>query len=60
MNYVENLKSNQWRKLFEIFKSSSMQSLNIFVVGEGFLFEFASLSEVWKFKNIFYWAGPTC
>jgi hypothetical protein len=42
MNYVENLKSTQLRNLFRIFKSSNMQSLNIFGAKEGFLFEFQS------------------
>jgi hypothetical protein len=35
-----------------------MQSLNIFEAREGFLFEFASLSGVWKFGNLFYGLGP--
>jgi hypothetical protein len=39
MNSVENLKSTQLRKLFKIFKSSCMQSLNVFGVYEGFLHE---------------------
>jgi hypothetical protein len=51
MNSVENLKSTQRRKLFKIFKSSRMQSLNIFGAREGFTFEFTSLSGVWKFEN---------
>jgi hypothetical protein len=59
MNFVENLKSTQFIKLFKIFKSSSMKSLNIFRVREGFLFEFANLSGVRKFENLFYRAGPT-
>jgi hypothetical protein len=59
MNYAENLKLTQWRNLFTIFKSSSVQSFNIFGVQEGFVFEFISLSGVWKFGNLFYWAGPT-
>jgi hypothetical protein len=53
MNYVENLKSTQLRKLFKIFKSSSMQSLNIFWSRESFLFEFATLCGVWKIENRF-------
>jgi hypothetical protein len=53
MNSVDNFKSTKLRKLFRILKSSSMQSLNIFRAREGFLFEFASLSGVWKFENIF-------
>jgi hypothetical protein len=59
MNSVDNFKSTKLRKLFRILKSSSMQSLNIFRAREGFLFEFASLSGVWKFENIFCWARPT-
>jgi hypothetical protein len=51
MNYVENLKSDQWRKLFNIYNSSSLQCLNIFGAREDFLFEFTSLSGVWKFGN---------
>jgi hypothetical protein len=35
-----------------------MQSLNIFEVREGFLFEFASLSGVSKFKIYFTRPGP--
>jgi hypothetical protein len=60
MNYVEKLKSTQFRNLFKISKCSRMQSFNIFSGREGFLFEFVSLSGVWKFKNIFNRAGPTC
>jgi hypothetical protein len=51
MNSVVNLKSTKWRKLFKILKSSSMESLNIFRAREDFLFEFTSLSGVWKFEN---------
>jgi hypothetical protein len=46
MNYVENLKLTQLRKWFKIFSS-------ICGAREGFLFEFASLSGVWKFERIF-------
>jgi hypothetical protein len=53
MNYVENLNSTQWRKLFTIFKSRSMQRLNIFWARECFLFKFTSLSGVWNFKKLF-------
>jgi hypothetical protein len=47
MNYVENLKSPQLRKLFRIFKSRPMQNLNIFgaeleIVNN--IFEFTILS----------------
>jgi hypothetical protein len=58
MNCVENLKSTQWRKLFKLFNSSGMQSLNIFGVTECFLFEFTSLSGVWKFEKLFSGSGP--
>jgi hypothetical protein len=51
MNSVENLKSDQWRKLFNIYNSSSLQQLNIFGAREDFLSEFTSLSGVWKFGN---------
>jgi hypothetical protein len=37
MNSVENLKLIQLRRLLKIFKSSRMQSLNIFRTQEGFL-----------------------
>jgi hypothetical protein len=60
MNPVNNLKSTQLRKLFKLFKYHCMQSLNIFGARESFLFEFASLSRVWKFENRFFWVGPTC
>jgi hypothetical protein len=53
MNYVENLKSAQSKKLFQIFNSICMQSLNIFEAREDFLFEFTTLSGVWKFERIF-------
>jgi hypothetical protein len=59
MNCVENLNSIQLGKMFKIFKSSSMQSLNIFRVWDSFLFEIASLSGVWKLEKLFYQAGPT-
>jgi hypothetical protein len=59
MNSLDNLKLTQLRKLFKIFKYSDMQSLNIFRAKESFLFEFANLSGVWKFENLFYRAGPT-
>jgi hypothetical protein len=58
MNSVENLKSTQWRKFFKLFKSSSMQCLNIFGAREGFLFEITSLSGVWKFCKSFHGLGP--
>jgi hypothetical protein len=58
MNSVENLKSTQWRKFFKLFKSSSMQCLNIFGAREGFLFEITSLSGVWKFCKSFNGPGP--
>jgi hypothetical protein len=44
--------------LFRIFKSSLMQGLNIYGEGEGFLFEFTSLSRVWKFEKSFDGLGP--
>jgi hypothetical protein len=43
MNYVGNIKSTQLRKLFKIFISSLMSSLNIFRHEEGLLFEFQTL-----------------
>jgi hypothetical protein len=58
MNSVENLKPSQWIKLFKAFKSSRIQSLNIFGVWKGFLFEFPSLSGVWKFEKLFSGAIP--
>jgi hypothetical protein len=58
LNYIWNLKLIQWRKLCKIFKSSRMQSLNIFGVGERFLFEFSSLSGVSKFENYLTRPGP--
>jgi hypothetical protein len=58
MNSVENLKSTQWRKFFKLFKSSSMQCLNIFGARGGFLFEITSLSGVWKFCKSFNGSGP--
>jgi hypothetical protein len=60
MNFVENLKSTQLKKLLKIFKSSGMESFNIFGPSEGFLYEFANLSGVWKFENVFNQARPTC
>jgi hypothetical protein len=54
INSVENLKSTQFRKMLKVFKSSGIQSLNIFGAMEDFLFEFASLRGVWKFQIIFY------
>jgi hypothetical protein len=51
MNYVENLNSAQRIKLFKIFKYIRMQILNIFGAWESFVFEFTSLSRVWKFEN---------
>jgi hypothetical protein len=51
MNSTEHLKSTQWRKLFKISESSSMQRLNIFGVREGFLFDFTNLSGVWEHEN---------
>jgi hypothetical protein len=46
-------------KVVQNFKSSRMQSLNMFGRRECFLFEFESLSGVWKFENLFDRAGPT-
>jgi hypothetical protein len=57
MNYVENLKLTQWKKLFKILKYSDKQSLNIFGVSECFLFEFTSMSGVWKFEKLFNGPG---
>jgi hypothetical protein len=51
MNYVENLESDQWRKLFNIYNSSSLQHLNIFGAREDFIFQFTCLSGVWKSFN---------
>jgi hypothetical protein len=45
MRYTGNLKLGQWKKLFIMFKSSVMQTLNIFGSREGFYFEFQCLEE---------------
>jgi hypothetical protein len=37
-----------------------IQSLIVFGAWEGFLFEFACLSGVWKFENKICWARPIC
>jgi hypothetical protein len=58
MNYVENLKLAQWRTLFKLFKYSRMQSFNIFGARGDLLFEFASLSRVWKLENYLIRPGP--
>jgi hypothetical protein len=58
MNYVENLKLAQWRTLFKLFKYSRMQSFNIFGARGDLLFEFASLSRVWKLENYLTRPGP--
>jgi hypothetical protein len=58
LNYIWNLKLTQCRNLCKIFKSSRMKSLNIFGVGERFLFEFSSLSGVSKFENYLTRPGP--
>jgi hypothetical protein len=58
MNSVKILKSTQLRQLFKIFQTRCMQSLKIFAAWEGFLFEFASLSGVWKFENYLTGPGP--
>jgi hypothetical protein len=50
--------STQSRKLFKILKSSLKEGLNIFGAREVFLFDFASLSGVWKFENYLTWLGP--
>jgi hypothetical protein len=60
MNYVENLRSTQLRKLFKIFKSSITQSLNIFKEREGLHFEFICFCWVWILEENLNWAGPTC
>jgi hypothetical protein len=52
MNSVENLKFTEFRELIIIINSIPMQNLNTFGVGQGFLFEFASLNGVWKFGGI--------
>jgi hypothetical protein len=43
MNFIENLKLTQLRKLFRIFRSSSMSSLSIFGHQKGLHFEFQRL-----------------
>jgi hypothetical protein len=46
MNSVGNLKLAQFRKLFRIFQSSSIQNFRIFGAREGFHFESTILSRV--------------
>jgi hypothetical protein len=58
MNYVEILKLTQLKTLLKIFQSSCIQSLKIFGARQGFLFEFASSSGVWKFENYLTELGP--
>jgi hypothetical protein len=58
MNSIENLKSTESKKLFKIFKSSRMQNLNIFGAKKSLLFEFTSLSGVWKIEKLFTGPGP--
>jgi hypothetical protein len=45
MNFVGNLKWTQFTKLFKIFKSSFMQSLNIFGIREGICFVLQNFEE---------------
>jgi hypothetical protein len=58
MNFIGNLKSNQLRMLFEILKSSLVQSLRIFWVIECFCFEFTSLRWFEYWKNLQTGRGP--
>jgi hypothetical protein len=54
---TENLKSTRLRKLFKIFKSSLIQSLNNFSPREGTGSKFTSLSWFWILKNLL--TGPS-
>jgi hypothetical protein len=47
MRYSGNLKFSQWTKLFIMFKSSTLQSFNIFGPWEGREFELHSLEVIW-------------
>jgi hypothetical protein len=58
MNYVENLMLTQLIKLFKIFKSMTMQSLDIFGFREGFHFEFTSFYWVWILEENLNRASP--
>jgi hypothetical protein len=51
INYVENLKLTQLRKLFRIFQSSPIQSLNIFGVREDQVLYFTNLSKFELIEN---------
>jgi hypothetical protein len=57
---IGKLKLGQKRKLFKIFKSSLMQSLNIYRTREGICFAFHSLKEfeIYLEKDL-NWAGTT-
>jgi hypothetical protein len=60
MRSIENLKLVQWRQLFTRFKSSLMQSLNIFATREAFWFELQTwrIFEYWRIKSTVNWARP--
>jgi hypothetical protein len=60
MNFVDNLKSTQLRKLFKIFKSTKIKKFEYVWSRKGLPFEFASWRGVWNPEKIFNWAGPTC
>jgi hypothetical protein len=60
MNSVENLMSTQLNKLFRIFKSSIIQSLNIFGAKKNFHFEFTNFCWVWILEENLNRARPTC
>jgi hypothetical protein len=59
MNYDDNLKSTQLRKLFRIFNSRSIQNLNIFGAREGFQFKVTNLSWIGIRRDICNRAGST-
>jgi hypothetical protein len=57
---ITKFKLGQWQKLFKIFKSSLMQSLNIFGTWEGIYFAFQCFEEfkIYLGKDLNH-AGPT-
>jgi hypothetical protein len=59
MHFIQNLKLNQLRKLFTMFKWSFVQSLNNFVPWEGTGFEFTSLSWFQILEKYFLAGRPT-
>jgi hypothetical protein len=55
---IGNLKSTQLRKLFQIFKSNLMKSLNNFGPWEGTRFEFTCFSWFWILENLSTGSSP--